>query len=50
MVLCDNEVLGYLITPPIRVAPSPVQPAILELSSTLIWQPRNDLVVLQGGE
>jgi hypothetical protein len=27
-----------------------VQSAILELSSKLIWQPRDDLVVLQGGE
>lgn len=50
MVLYDNEVLGYPITPPMRVAPSPVQSAILELSSTLIWQRRDDLVVLQGGE
>ena len=50
MVLYDNEVLGYPITPPMRGAPSPVQSAILELSSTLIWQPRDDLVVLQGGE
>ena len=46
MVLYDNEVLGYPITPPIRVAPSPVQSAILELSSKLIWHPRDDLVVL----
>lgn len=50
MVLYDNEVLGYPITPPIRVAPSPVQSAILALSSKLIRQPRDDLVVLQGGE
>jgi hypothetical protein len=50
MVLYDNEVLGYPITPPIRVAPSPVHSAILELSSPLIWHPRDDLVVLQGGE
>jgi hypothetical protein len=50
MVLYDNEVLGYPITPPIRVAPSPVQSAILEFSSKLIRQPRDDLVVLQGGE
>ena len=50
MVLYDKEVLGYPITPPIQVAPSPVQSAILELSSKLIRQPRGDLVVRQGGE
>jgi hypothetical protein len=51
MVLYDNEVLGYRITPQIRVAPSPpVQSAILELSCKLIRQPRDDLVVLQGDE
>ena len=50
MVLYDNEVLGYPITPPIRVAPSSVQSVILEFSCKLIRQPRDDLVVLQGGE
>ena len=49
MILYDNEGLGYPITSPIRVLPSPVQSAILELSCTLIQQPREDLVVLQGG-
>jgi hypothetical protein len=50
MVLYDNEVFVYPITPQIRVAPFPLRSAILELSSTLIRQPHDDIVALQGGE
>jgi hypothetical protein len=49
MVLYDHEVFVYPITPQIRVTPFPLQSAILELSSILIRQPHDDLVVLQGG-
>jgi hypothetical protein len=43
---------GFLLSDQalIWVAPSPLQSAILDVSSKLIRQHQNDIVVLQGGE